>query len=195
MAMNNPTRAAALALLNEFNQNPALINHALAVEATMRYIARKHGEDEEKWGVIGLAHDLDYERFPGEHCKKTEQILRERQWPEEYIRAVVSHGWGICTEVEPRSLLEKTLYAVDELTGLVTACALVRPSRSVIDLSVPSVLKKWKQKSFAAGANRDVIAKGAEMLGVDLNGLIGDVIAGMREAALKEAGTPLSCGT
>ncbi len=183
MANQIPTREAALSLLKEFNQNPALINHALAVEATMRYMARKHGEDEEKWGVIGLVHDLDYERFPGEHCKKTEQILRERQWPEEYIRAVVSHGWGICTDAEPQSLLEKTLYAVDELTGLVTACALVRPSRSVMDLAVPSVLKKWKQKSFAAGANRDVIAKGAAMLGVELDALIGDVIAGMREVA------------
>jgi predicted hydrolase (HD superfamily) len=149
----------------------------------MRYMARKHGEDEEMWGLVGLIHDLDYEQFPEEHCTRTEQILRDRGWPEEYIRAAVSHGWGICTDVEPQSLLEKTLYAVDELTGLIVACALVRPSKSVMDLTAKSVRKKWKQKAFAAGANREVIAKGAEMLGVDRNDLITDVIAGMREVA------------
>lgn len=161
----------------------SLINHALAVEGTMRYMARKHGEDEEKWGVIGLIHDLDYEKFPQEHCTRSEQILRDREWPEEYIRAVVSHGWGICTDVEPESLLERTLYAIDELTGLITACVLVRPSKSIMDLTAKSVRKKWKQKSFAAGANREVIAKGAEMLGVDVTDLISDVLAGMREVA------------
>jgi predicted hydrolase (HD superfamily) len=183
MSSEMPTREDAVALLREFNTNESLINHALAVEAVMRYMARKHGEDEEMWGIVGLIHDLDYERFPQEHCRKIEQILRERQWPEGYIRAAVSHGWGICVDVEPQSLLEQTLYAVDELTGLITACALVRPSRSVMDLTPKSVRKKWKQKSFAAGANRDVIVQGAEMLGVDLNDLIADVITGMREVA------------
>ena len=183
MAGERPTREEAFALLKEFNTNVSLINHALAVEGTMRYMARKHGEDEEEWGVIGLIHDLDYEKFPQEHCTRSEQILRDREWPEEYIRAVVSHGWGICTEVEPESLLERTLYAVDELTGLITACVLVRPSKSIMDLTVKSVRKKWKQKSFAAGANREVIAKGAEMLGVDVTDLISDVLAGMREVA------------
>ena len=130
-----------------------------------------------------MIHDLDYGRFPDQHCSKTREILEERGWPEEYIRAVVSHGWGLCSDEEPRTSLEKTLYAVDELTGLVAACALVRPSRSVMDLEVKSVMKKWKQKSFAAGANRDVIEKGASMLGCDLNTLIADVIAGMREVA------------
>jgi putative nucleotidyltransferase with HDIG domain len=178
-----PTRDEAFALLNEFNSSESLIHHALAVEAVMRFMARKHGEDEDKWGVIGLIHDLDYERYPEEHCKQTEQILRQRGWPDEYIRAVLSHGWGICTDVEPQSLLEKTLYAVDELTGLVTACVLVRPSKSIADLSVKSVRKKWKQKAFAAGANREVMEQGARMLDMEIADLISDVIAGMRDVA------------
>jgi len=178
-----PTREQALALLKEFNRNEGLIKHALAVEAVMRYRARKLGEDEEMWGVIGLVHDLDYEQFPDQHCARTGEILRERGWPEEYVRAAVSHGWGICSDVEPRSELEKTLYAVDELTGLVTATALVRPSRSVMDMTAKSVKKKWKDKAFAAGVNREIIAKGAEMLGVELSELITDTIAGMREVA------------
>jgi putative nucleotidyltransferase with HDIG domain len=183
METHVPTRDEALSLLKEFNSNESLINHALAVEATMRYIARKHGEDEDKWGIIGLIHDLDYEKFPKEHCKKTEEILHDRGWPKEYTRAAVSHGWGICVEVEPQSLLEQTLYAVDELTGLITACVLVRPSKSIMDLTTKSVRKKWKQKNFAAGANREVITKGAEILGVDITDLISDVIAGMQEVA------------
>jgi predicted hydrolase (HD superfamily) len=153
----------------------------------MRYMAKKHGEDEEKWGVIGLVHDLDYEQFPEEHCRKSPELLREAGWPEEYIRAVVSHGWGLCSDVEPRSLLEKTLYAVDELTGLVTTSALVRPSRSVLDMEAKSVKKKWKDKRFAAGVNREVIEKGAALLGVDLEQLITDTIMGMRTVA-KEIG-------
>ena len=122
-------------------------------------------------------------RSPEEHCAKTAEILRARAWPEEAVRAVVSHGWGICSDEEPRTLLEKTLYAVDELTGLVAATALVRPSRSVFDLEPKSVLKKWKDKRFAAGVNREVIEKGAAMLGVDLAELVAQVIMGMREAA------------
>jgi putative nucleotidyltransferase with HDIG domain len=169
--------------LKEYNKSEGLIKHALAVEAVMRYCARKRGEDEEKWGVIGLVHDLDYEQFPQQHCRKTQEILTSRNWPAEYIRAVLSHGWGICTDVEPNSGLEKALYAVDELTGLVVATALVRPSKSVMDMEAKSVKKKWKEKSFAAGVNRDVIEKGAAMLGVELTSLIEDVIMGMREAA------------
>jgi putative nucleotidyltransferase with HDIG domain len=180
---HRPTRAEAWKLLLEFNENESLIKHALCVEAVMRYMARRRGEDEEKWGVIGLVHDLDYERFPQEHCRKTPEILRERGWPEEYIRAIVSHGWGLCSEVEPREEMEKALYAVDELTGLITAVALVRPSRSVMDLEVKSVKKKWKDKAFAAGVNRSVIEKGAAMLGVDVWALAEEVIMGMREVA------------
>jgi putative nucleotidyltransferase with HDIG domain len=183
MAESKPTRDEALSLLQEYNENEALIRHALAVEAVMRYSARKRGQDEEMWGVIGLVHDLDYERFAERHCRKTEEILRERDWPEEYIRAVLSHGWGICTDVEPQTDLEKTLYAMDELTGLVAATALVRPSRSVLDMTPKSVKKKWKDKAFAASVNRGVIEKGAAMLNMDLGELIDDAIMGMREAA------------
>ena len=178
-----PTRDEAFALLKEYNKSDSLIKHALCVEGVMRYIARKNGEDEEKWGIIGLIHDLDYEQFPDEHCHKTGPILEENGWPEEYIRAAVSHGWGICIDVEPQTELEKTLYAVDELTGLVTAVALVRPSKSIKDVKVKSVMKKWKDKAFAAGVNRSVIEKGAEMLDTELRDLVADVIAGMCEVA------------
>jgi putative nucleotidyltransferase with HDIG domain len=183
MAVHTPTYEEALSLFKEFNRSESLLKHAYSVEGVMRYIARKLGEDEEKWGIIGLVHDLDYERFPEEHCTRSRQILEEREWPEEYIRAVVSHGWGICSDAEPQSTLEKTLYAVDELTGLVTAAALVRPSRSVSDMEAKSVMKKWKDKSFAAGVNRSIIEKGSEMLAVELRDLVTDTIMGMREVA------------
>ncbi len=183
MGSNVPTREEALALLKQYNKNESLIKHAMAVEGVMRYIARKRGEDEEKWGVIGLIHDLDYEQFPDQHCKKTEEILKENDWPEEYIRAVVSHGWGICSDVKPVSDMEKVLYAIDELTGLVVTSALVRPSKSVMDMKTKSVKKKWKQKQFAAGVDRSIIERGAEMLGIELSELITDTIMGMREVA------------
>ena len=183
MTTHIPTRDEAFSLLKEFNQNESLIKHALAVEGVMRYSARKRNQDEGKWGVIGLVHDLDYERYPQQHCTKSEEILRERGWPEDYIHAVMSHGWGLVTDVEPTHEMEKVLYAIDELTGLVTAVALVRPSKSVLDMKIKSVNKKWKDKSFAAGANREIIQKGADMLGVELPELFEDVIAGMREVA------------
>jgi len=187
METHTPTREEALALLKEFNKTESLIKHALSVEGVMRYMARKRGEDEEKWGIIGLVHDLDYERYPQQHCMKTKEILEERDWPEDYIRAIMSHGWGLVTDVEPQHEMEKVLYAIDELTGLVTAVALVRPSRSVLDMKVKSVSKKWKDKSFAAGVDREVIANGAQMLGMELKDLFEDVIMGMREVA-KEIG-------
>jgi putative nucleotidyltransferase with HDIG domain len=183
MGSQTPTREEALALLRQYNKNESLIKHAMAVEGVMRYIARKRGEDEEKWGVVGLIHDLDYAQFPDQHCKKTEEILKENDWPEAYIRAAVSHGWGICTDVKPESDMEKVLYAIDELTGLVVTSALVRPSKSVMDMKAKSVKKKWKQKQFAAGVDRSIIEKGAEMLGVELGELITDTIMGMREVA------------
>ncbi len=183
MAEVKPTREQALSLLKEYNKNEGLIKHALAVEAVMRYSARKRGEDEEKWGIIGLVHDLDYEQFPEQHCHKTEEILKAHNWPNDYIRAIMSHGWGICTDVEPKSEPEKVLYTIDELVGLIVATALVRPSKSVMDMKPKSVKKKWKDKSFAAGVNRDVIEKGAEMLGIELGELIEDAIMGMREVA------------
>ena len=183
MQEQKPTYDEALSLFKEFNQSESLLKHAYSVEGVMRYMARKMGEDEEKWGIVGLMHDLDYERFPEEHCKKSREILEERAWPEEYIRAIVSHGWGICSDVEPQSNMEKTLYAIDELTGLITAAALIRPSKSVADLETKSVMKKWKDKSFAAGVNRSVIEQGAAMLGVELRDLITDTIMGMRQVA------------
>jgi len=180
MATHIPTYEEAKELFLKYNKTESLINHGKSVEAVMRYLAKKHGEDEEKWGIIGLVHDLDYEQFPEQHCTMTKQILEEAGWDEEYIRAILSHGWGMCTDIEPQSLLEKSLFAIDELTGLITACALVRPSRSVMDMEVSSVKKKWKQKAFAAGANREVILKGAEMLGITLEELIQDTIDGMK---------------
>jgi putative nucleotidyltransferase with HDIG domain len=181
MAM--PTRDEAMALFREWNSNESLIKHALAVEATMRTMARARGEDVEFWGAVGLVHDLDYERFPGQHPHEGARILRELAWPEEAIHAVLSHAWGIVSDVEPVHPMEKILYAIDELTGLVTAAVLVRPSKSLADLSVSSLKKKWKDKGFAAGANRDVIARGAEMLGMSLDDLMAEVIGGMSEAA------------
>lgn len=183
METNVPTRKEAFELLKEYNQDESLIKHALAVEAVMRYLANKLGQDQEKWGVIGLIHDLDYEKFPQQHCKKTEEILKEHNWPDDYIKAVLSHGWGICTDVEPESKMEKVLYAIDELTGLIAATALVRPSKSVLDMKAKSVKKKWKDKSFAAGVDRSIIQKGAEMLGMELDELFTDTIMGMRQAA------------
>jgi putative nucleotidyltransferase with HDIG domain len=183
MAEKIPTREEALAILQEYNKSDSLLKHAFAVEGVMRSVARKRGEDEDKWGIIGLIHDLDYEKYPDQHCTKTREILQEHNWPEEYIRAAVSHGWGICSDVEPQSVLEKTLYAIDELTGLVTASVLVRPSKSVMDLTVKSVKKKWKSPAFAAGVDRSIIEKGAEMLGVEVGELIEDTIKGMQEVA------------
>lgn len=183
MNSNIPTREQAFELFRKYNKTESLFKHALSVEAVMKYMAVKAGEDPEKWGVIGLIHDLDYEMFPEQHCKMTEKILRENNWPEEYIRAVLSHGWGLATDVEPVSRLEKTIYAMDELTGLVTTSALVRPSRSVLDMEARSVKKKWNDKKFAAGVNRSVIEKGAAMLGVSLDDLITDCIIGMRTVA------------
>ncbi|UCH07359.1 MAG: hydrolase [Deltaproteobacteria bacterium] len=183
MAEKIPTREEALAILQEYNKSDSLLKHAFAVEGVMRSVARKRGEDEDKWGIIGLIHDLDYEKYPDQHCTKTREILQEHNWPEEYIRAAVSHGWGICSDEEPQSVLEKTLYAIAELTGLVTASVLVRPSKSVMDLTVKSVKKKWKSPAFAAGVDRSIIEKGAEMLGVEVGELIEDTIKGMQEVA------------
>jgi predicted hydrolase (HD superfamily) len=178
-----PTREEALELLHKYNESDSLRKHAYAVEGVMRYVARKRGEDVEKWGIIGLIHDLDYEKFPDQHCSKTKEILEENAWPEEYIRAAVSHGWGICSEVVPQTQLEKVLYAIDELTGLVVTTALVRPSKSVMDVNVKSVRKKWNDKRFAGGVDRSIIEKGAEMLQVGVDELIEDTIKGMQEVA------------
>ncbi|HBG02285.1 MAG TPA: hydrolase [Firmicutes bacterium] len=178
-----PTRNQAWEILTEYNQSNALLQHALAVEAVMRHFAELSGENPDEWGVIGLLHDLDYEQYPDEHCRKTAEILEEKGVDGEYIRAVCSHGYGVCADIEPKSQLEKTLYTIDELTGLINAVCLMRPSKSVLDLEVKSVRKKFKQPSFAAGVNREVITKGCELLGMDLGDVIGATIFGMRKVA------------
>jgi predicted hydrolase (HD superfamily) len=183
MEPRRPTRQEALELLHRYNETDSLRKHAYAVEGVMRYIARKRGEDEEKWGIVGLIHDLDYERFPDQHCQKTGEILREKGWPEEYIRAALSHGWGICSDVMPQTDLEKFLYTIDELTGLVVTTALIRPSKSILDVQVKSVKNKWKDKRFAAGVDRSIIEKGAQMLQIGLDELIDHTIKGMQEVA------------
>jgi putative nucleotidyltransferase with HDIG domain len=182
-----PTRDEALGLLTTWTTTDSLVKHALAVEAVMRHMARSLGEDENKWGIVGLVHDIDYEKFPDEHCRRSPAILRDAGWPEDYVHAVVSHGWGICSEVEPTEKMEKVLYAIDELTGLVVTSALVRPSKSILDIEASSVKKKWKDKRFAAGVNREVIEKGAAMLGMDVWALVTETIRGMRAVA-KEIG-------
>jgi len=179
-----PTREEALALLKKYNHTDALIKHALAVEAVMAYFAEKYGEEDlEKWRVIGLVHDLDYEQYPEEHCHKTKEILVAEGWPEEYIRAIISHGWKICTDVEPLETMEKVLYTTDELTGLIVATILMRPSKSILDLELSSVKKKYKNKNFAAGVDRTIIEEGAVMLGLSLDEVIQETINAMRAEA------------
>lgn len=178
-----PTREQALELLYKYNETPSLRKHALAVEATMRHFAKHFNKDEELWGIIGLIHDLDYEKYPDQHCVMTKKILQENNWPEEYIRAVLSHAWDICTEVKPESLLEKTLYTIDELTGLVTTSALVRPTKSILDMKAKSVKKKWNNSKFAAKIDRSIIERGAEMLEMELSEIITLTIEGMAKIA------------
>lgn len=179
-----PNREEAYKLLCEYNKSDALIKHALAVEGTMRHFAKLlEQEDVDKWGVIGLLHDLDYERYPDEHCIKVQEILGERDIDPVYIRAIISHAYGMRVDVKPEHIMEKVLYTIDELTGLVNAAAIMRPSKSVMDLELKSVKKKYKDARFAAGVNREVIQNGCEMLGMELDYVIEQVILGMREVA------------
>lgn len=184
--MTWPTREEAWELLNEYTKSPNLINHALAVEAGMRAYARRFGEDEEKWGVVGLIHDFEYEKYPDlgpdGHPFKGSEILREKGWPEELIRGVLAHAPDL-TDTTLETNMEKAIYAVDELTGLIVAVALVRPSKSLMDVKVRSVKKKWKDKGFAAGVNREDIEEGAELLGVELSEHIGVVLSAMQGIA------------
>ena len=179
------TRDRALALLKDYNREPFHLQHAYTVEAVMRDFAREqgYGDEADFWGIVGLLHDVDYERYPGEHCVKAREILAEQGAGERLIHAVVSHGYGIVSDVAPEHEMEKILFAVDELTGLITAAALMRPSKSVLDMELKSVKKKFKDKHFAAGCDREVIRRGAERMGVDLDTLIWNTVLGMREAA------------
>jgi len=184
MSDRKPTREEALELFKRYNKSDSLLRHALAVEGTMRHFAEIFNEpDLEKWTVIGLIHDLDYEMYPEEHCVKVQEILTEEGYPQDYIRAIASHGYGTCSDVEPVERMEKVLYAIDELTGLITAVALLRPSKSVLDLEPKSVKKKWKDKKFAAGVDRSIIEKGIEMLQMERDDVIRETIHGMRKVA------------
>ena len=175
-------RDEAWELLTEYNQDPFHLKHAQIVEGVMRYFARElgYGEEADFWGLVGLLHDLDFERYPEQHCIKEEEILRQRGLEERLIHAVVSHGYAITVDVAPEHEMEKVLYAVDELTGLIGAVAIMRPSKSVSDLEVKSVRKKYKDKKFAAGCSRDVITTGAERLGWTLEELMEKTILAMR---------------
>lgn len=176
------TRDEAWALLTEYNQDPFHLEHAQIVEQTMRYFADKLGYGDEKdfWGIVGLLHDLDFEQFPDQHCLKEQEILRARGVDERIIHATASHGYGITVDIQPEHEMEKVLYATDELTGLIGAVALMRPSKSVQDLTLKSVKKKYKSKNFAAGCSRDVIERGADMLGWTLDDLITQTIEALR---------------
>ena len=174
-------REKALALLKEYNESESLINHGLAVSGVMEHFARLEGEDPDYWGIVGLLHDLDYEKYPEQHC--VVEILEENDYEAAFINSVVSHGFGLCADVEPTHQMEKILYATDELAGLITACAYMRPSKSVNDLELKSVKKKFKTASFAAGVNREVVTKGAEMAGYSLDELMQETILAMRAVA------------
>lgn len=176
-----PTLEQARELLKEYNHEPFHLQHAETVSGVMGYFAKEYDKDnEEYWRVAGLLHDLDFEQYPEEHCRKCRELMRARGIDETLINAVASHGYGLCSEIEPVHIMEKILFATDELTGLIGAAALMRPSKSVQDLELKSVKKKYKTPSFAAGCSRDVIAKGAEMLGWSLDELIERTILAMR---------------
>ena len=175
-------RDEAFKLLKEYNKEAFHIRHALTVEGVMKYFAEKLGYEKEKefWGIVGLLHDLDFEQYPNEHCKKSQEIMKERGIDEKIIHATASHGYNLTVDIKPEHEMEKVLYAVDELTGLIGAVALMRPSKSVQDMELKSVKKKFKDKKFAAGCSREVIQNGAEMLGWELDKLIEETILAMR---------------
>ena len=176
------SRDEAYSLLCEYNKEPFHIHHAETVEGVMRWFANQlgYGEDADFWATVGLLHDLDFEMYPEQHCTKCVEIMRDKELDEKLIHAVASHGWGICSDVEPTHQMEKVLYATDELTGLIGAAALMRPSKSVQDMEPKSVKKKFKDKKFAAGCSRDVITKGAEVLGWELDELIAKTLEAMQ---------------
>lgn len=180
---NLPTRDEAWNILTKYVTTDHLQRHVLMVEGAMRHFARLYNEDEEAWGILGLLHDIDFELYPDEHLQHAPRILKEEGFDDEFIRSVVSHGYGICSDVEPVSTAEKVLFTADELTGLIYACALMRPSKSVMDLELKSVKKKFKSPAFAANVNRQVIREGAERLGMPLDDVIQETILGMRECA------------
>ena len=174
------TREQALSLLRKYNSEPFHIQHGLTVEGVMRWFARENGEDADFWGLCGLLHDVDFEKWPEQHCLKAPELLAEVSASPEMVHAICSHGYGICCDVEPTAQMEKILFAVDELTGLIGAAARMRPSKSVMDMEVSSLKKKFKDKKFAAGCSREVIRAGAERLGWSLDELMKKTILAMR---------------
>ena len=174
-------RDEAFEILKKYNKDEFHIRHALTVEGVMRYFARENNEDEEYWGIVGLLHDIDFELYPEEHCKKCVELLKENNVDNNMIKSICSHGYGICSDIEPTLIMEKILFATDELTGLIWAAAKMRPSKSTKDMEVSSLKKKFKDKKFAAGCSRDTIKKGAEMLGWTLEELFEKTILAMRE--------------
>lgn len=176
------TREQAYELLRKYNQEAFHIQHALTVEGVMRWYAKELGyrEEEEYWGITGLLHDIDFEQYPQEHCQKAQELLRAGGVGEDMIYSICSHGYGICSEIEPKHEMEKVLFAADELTGLIWSAALMRPSKSVMDMEVKSLKKKFKDKRFAAGCSRDVISAGAQRLGWELEDLFEKTIEAMR---------------
>ena len=178
-------REEAFEILKKYNKDEFHIRHALTVEGVMRYFAKELNEDVEYWGNVGLLHDVDFELYPEEHCKKCIELLRENNVDESIIHSICSHGYGLCTDVKPEHIMEKVLFATDELTGLIWAAAKMRPSKSVMDMELSSLKKKFKDKKFAAGCSRDVIIKGAEQLGWDLDTLLEKTILAMREDEAK----------
>ncbi|MDR3543968.1 MAG: HDIG domain-containing protein [Desulfosporosinus sp.] len=176
-------REKAMSVLKQYNKNEALIRHGLAVEAVMRFFAAEAGEDVDYWGAVGLLHDVDYEMYPDEHCKKAPELLQAAGYDNPFIHAVISHGHGLVVDAEPTLYMEKVLFAIDELTGLIGAAALMRPSKSVMDIEVKSVKKKFKDKSFAAGVNREVILQGCKNINMELDDGINKCILGMRTVA------------
>ena len=174
------TRSQALTLLQKYNQEPFHILHGLTVEGVMRYFAQETGEDPDFWGIVGLLHDVDFERWPEKHCLEAPRLLAEINAEPEMVHAICSHGYGICCDVEPTEQMEKILFAADELTGLIGAAAKMRPSKSVCDMEVSSLKKKFKDKKFAAGCSRDVIRQGAERLGWTIEELMEKTILAMR---------------
>ncbi|MDD5954070.1 MAG: hydrolase [Firmicutes bacterium] len=192
--MNQITRTQALELLQKYNEEPFHILHALTVEGVMRYFAKElgYGDSEDFWGLCGLLHDVDFEKYPEEHCLKAPELLAEIGAPEEMVHAICSHGYGITVDVEPRHQMEKVLFAVDELTGLIGAAARMRPSKSVMDMELSSLKKKFKDRKFAAGCSRDVIKEGADRLGWTLDEVLERTILAMRsceEAVAQELAT------
>ena len=189
-----PAREQALALLRKYNAEPFHIQHALTVEGVMRWYANDlgHGEDADFWATVGLLHDVDFEKWPEEHCQKAPELLAEIGCSDEFIHAVCSHGYGLCSDVEPTEDMEKVLFAADELTGLIGAAALMRPSKSVQDMELSSLKKKFKDKKFAAGCSRETIAQGAELLGWDLSDLLERTLQAMKA---REAGIEAACAS